>query len=91
MHYQGRAILTSVIFALLIYLLIETFSGLHERMQRVLVLHPQIVTIIVTQMVLASIALYIHYRHQYDKRRIGSSITCISLLLTFYISWLCFH
>ena len=91
MHYQGRAILASAIFALLIYLLIETFTDIHQRMQMVLVLHPQIVVIIIIQMILASIALYIHYSHQYDKRRIGSSIACVSLLLTIYICWLCFH
>ena len=91
MHYQGRAILASVIFALLVYLLIEMFTGLHEHMQRVLIIHPQIVFIIIVQMTLASAALYIHYNSRYDKRRIGSTIACISLLLTVYITWLCYH
>ena len=91
MHYQGRALLASVIFALLVYLLIETFTDLHERIQRVLVLHPQIVLIIIVQMVLASATLYIHYANRYDKRRIGSIIASISLLLTVAIVWLCYH
>ncbi len=91
MHYQGRALLASVIFALLVYLLIETFTDLHARIQRVLVLHPQIVLIIIVQMILASASLYIHYTSPYDKRRIGSIIACISLLLTVAVVWLCYH
>ncbi len=91
MHYQERALLASVVFALLVYLLIDKFTGLHQRVQRVLAVHPQIVAVIIIQMILASIALYIHYSHQYDKRRIGNALACVSLLLTFYIGWLCFH
>jgi hypothetical protein len=64
---------------------------LHERIQRVLVLHPQIVLIIIVQMVLASATLYIHYANRYDKRSISSIIASISLLLTVAIVWLCYH
>jgi hypothetical protein len=91
MRYQGRALLASVIFALLVYLLIETFTDLHERIQRVLILHPQIVFLIIVQMFLACIAFYIHYTNRYDKRRIGNALACISLLFTLYITWLCYH
>ncbi len=91
MHYQGRAILSSVIFALLVYLIIETLTGLHQRMQRILLLHPQIIVIIVIQMLLASIALYIHYSPRSNKSRINIYIAGISLLQTLYIGWLCYN
>ncbi len=91
MHYQGRAILASVIFALLVYLLIETFSSLHQRMQRVLLLHPQIVIIIIVQMLLATIAIYIHCSPRYNKSRINIYIACISVLQTLYVGWLCYN
>jgi hypothetical protein len=85
MNYQGRAILASVIFALLVFLLIETLPGIHQRIQNVLLLHPQIVFVIIMQVILASTALYIHYTRRYDKKYIGHGIACISFFLTLYI------
>ncbi|GAC1475125.1 MAG: hypothetical protein PVS3B1_27740 [Ktedonobacteraceae bacterium] len=89
--YQGRALIASVIFALLVYLLVEMLTDLHQRMQMLLVLHPQIVPIMVLQMILTCIALFVHYSKRRDRMHIGNSIAAISLLLTLYITWLCYH
>jgi len=90
MNYQGRAILASVIFALLVFLLIETVTNLHQRIQNVLVLHPQVVFVILIQIILASVSLYIHYRRRYSKKYVANSIACLSLFLTCYIIYIVF-
>jgi hypothetical protein len=91
MKYQGRAILASVIFALLVFLLIETLPDLHQRVEIVLLLHPQVVFIILIQLILASVALYIHFIRRHDEHHIGHCIACISVFLSLYILYTVLH